>query len=89
MLKTKLIGPSPENFMTIGGYFEYNTYHINSARLVEERKKERKKKNKRKKMMNNSEFWQIFHFKIVTTHCYYYLTQVKGYATANTAHHVP
>ena len=49
------------------------TQHLSrcGARLVEE---ERRKKERRKKKMNNSEFrsFQVRHFKIVTTHCYYY-----------------
>ena len=52
--------------MTIGGCFEHNTYHIIVlGRLKKERKKERKK-------MNKSEFqlFLVYHFKIVTTHCY-------------------
>ena len=57
-------GPLPENFLTIGGCFECYTYRIKVLGWL---KKERKK-------MNNSDFrlFQVCHFKIVATHCYYY-----------------
>ena len=62
MLKTK--HKKTQNSLATGGCFECNTYRITALGWL---KKERKK-------MNNSEFrlFQVCHFKIVTTHCYYY-----------------
>ena len=62
-------GPSPENFMTIGGCFKCNTYRVTALGWL--KKKERKKERKK---ISNSNFrpFQVCHFKIVTTHCYYY-----------------
>ena len=40
--------PSPENFLTIGGYFKRCTYHVTALSWLkkeEERKKERKKED--------------------------------------------
>ena len=54
--------PPPENFVAIGGCFEHVLCYA-----LGWLKKEREK-------MNNSDFrpFQVYHFKIVTTHCYYY-----------------
>ena len=63
MLKTKHKSTTPREFP--GYWWLFQTQHLTrySARLVEERKK-----------MNNSDFrlFQVYHFKIVTTYCYYY-----------------
>ena len=68
-LNTKLKMHTPRKFP--GYWWLFRTQHLSrySARLVEERRKK-----ERKKKMNNSEFrpFQVCHFKIVTTHCYYY-----------------
>ena len=61
-LKTKSKSTTPREFP--GYWWLFRTQHLRrySARLVEERK------------MNNSDFqpFQVCHFKIVTTHWYYY-----------------
>ena len=51
------------------------------ARLAEEKKKERKKEGKK---MNDSGFrpFQVCHFKIVTTCCYYYCRQGQALEAA-------
>ena len=56
--------PSPVIFMAVGGCFECYTHYGTS--LAEERR--------RRKKLNNSDFlqFQVCHFKIVTTHRYYY-----------------
>ena len=52
--------PFLENFLTTGSYFELYMYRVMGWR--------------RRKKMNKSEslLFQVCHFKIVTTHCYYY-----------------
>ena len=61
---------SPENFLTIGGYFECYKDRVTALGWLKKEEGERKKK------MNDSDF-QLFHFcyfkiKIFTTRCYYY-----------------
>ena len=58
--------PPPENFMVIGGCFKCYTHHVTVLGWL--------KKEERKKKMNNSDFrpFQVWHFKIVPTCCYYY-----------------
>ena len=55
-------GPSPKNFMTIGGCFKCYMYRVMALDWL---KKE-----------EDEQFWlwpfQVCNFKIVTTHCYYY-----------------
>ena len=67
--------PSPDNFMTIGGCFKRCTYRVMALGWLKKEVEEEEEEEEERRIwtiLTGFQPFQVCHFKIVTTCCYYY-----------------